>query len=173
MTEQTDQQDWQKKAGARTAKHFRRFAREWAMQFLFQCDVSGDCDLSGDRSVVERHLELFWTQLEESKELPVGKEFRRGRRNADELVRGVLDNLEKLDKLIVEHSEKWTLDRMSPVDRNVMRIAAYEMLFSEKVPRIVSIDEAVEIGKQFGSEQTGAFINGILNSIKNQIEARK
>ncbi len=153
--------------------HFRRFAREWAMQFLFQCDVSGDHDLAAEREHVEELLQLFWTQLEESGQLPDGREYRRGRKGADELVRGVLDNLRKLDDLIASHSEKWTLDRMSPVDRNVMRVAAYEMLFNEKVPKIVSIDQAVEIGKQFGSEQTGSFVNGILNSIKNQVEARK
>ena len=134
---------------------------------------AGPAILAGDRGDVERHLELFWSQLDDSDSIADPREYRRARRSAEELVRGVLDNLSKLDDLITAHSEKWTIDRMPPVDRNVMRVAAYEMLFSEKVPNIVCIDEAVEIGKHFGSEQTGSFVNGILNSIKNKLGAGK
>lgn len=152
-------------SGRRHEKHFRRFAREWAMQFMFQYDLSS----VEDQVEFDAALARFWEQLEVAEDRPDGREYRRGRRAAEALVRGAFARLRELDDLIAARSAKWNIDRMDPVDRNVMRVAIYEMLYCENVPLVVSINEAVEIGKTFGSERTGAFVNGILNSIKDAL----
>jgi N utilization substance protein B len=86
------------------------------------------------------------------------------------LVRGVLRSQTELDALIERFSENWSLGRMSGVDRNVMRIAVYEMVCCRDIPAKVSINEAVDIGKKFGTEESGAFINGIVDSIRAAVE---
>ena len=83
-----------------------------------------------------------------------------------ELVKGVISTLSQLDPVIERFSKNWRISRMSPVDRNIMRIAAYEILFCKDIPSKVSINEAVDIGKKFGTEESGAFINGIIDSIR-------
>ncbi len=83
-----------------------------------------------------------------------------------ELVKGVIKTLSQLDSIIERFSKNWRISRMSPVDRNIMRIAAYEIIFCSDIPSKVSINEAVDIGKKFGTEESGAFINGIIDSIR-------
>ena len=83
-----------------------------------------------------------------------------------QLVNGVLEAQEEIDDLIVRFSKNWKISRMSCVDRNVMRIAVYEMLACDDIPPKVSINEAVDIGKKFGTQESGAFINGIIDSIR-------
>jgi len=83
-----------------------------------------------------------------------------------ELVKGVISTLSQLDSIIERFSKNWRISRMSPVDRNIMRIAAYEIIFCNDIPSKVSINEAVDIGKKFGTEESGAFINGIIDSIR-------
>ncbi len=85
------------------------------------------------------------------------------------LARGVVDKQEEIDDLIEQFSSNWKLYRMSPVDRNVMRISVYEMLFQPDIPAQVSINEAIDIGKKFGTVETGAFVNGILDSIRKHL----
>jgi len=78
------------------------------------------------------------------------------------LVEGVLKHINKLDKIISRFSEKWEIERMSAVDRNIMRLALYEMLYRDDIPNAVSINEAVELAKKFGGEESWRFVNGIL-----------
>jgi len=87
-----------------------------------------------------------------------------------ELVNGVLRVKSDIDTLIERFSKNWKIGRMTCVDRNVMRIAVYEMLYCEDIPLKVSINEAVDVGKKFGSEESGAFINGIIDSIRIALE---
>lgn len=87
-----------------------------------------------------------------------------------QLVLGVWEQKEKLDGLIRKASQHWRLERMTMVDRNVLRLALYEVLFLKDIPAKVSIDEAVELGKKFGTEESGSFINGILDSIYHKME---
>ncbi len=89
-----------------------------------------------------------------------------------ELVAGVASHQEELDALIVRFSEHWRLERMTVVDRNLLRLAAYELLFQPKIPPKVVINEAVEMAKRYGSEESGAFINGILDQIQKEAGAR-
>ena len=120
-------------------------------------------------------LEQFWIQAESSEAFPQDRSFRRARNYAEKLIAGVLENLQELDELIKSFSDKWDLERMAAVDRNVLRVGTYEMLHCPGVPPVVSIDEAVEIVKDFSSEKSSLFINGILNGIKDSLDrpARK
>jgi N utilization substance protein B len=149
-----------------TIKHFRRFAREWAMQFLFQYDLT----LVENQ---EEAIDIFLSQLEdpEAFDTPLdAKMLRKADRTARGIINGILENIPEIDKLISKYSSKWSIDRMNTVDRNLMRVAVYEMLFCQNVPPVVSINEAVEIGKIYGTGNTASFINGVLNAVMNTLE---
>ena len=88
------------------------------------------------------------------------------------LVTGVMGAKDELDALLERFSENWGINRMSGVDRNVMRIAAFELIYCDDIPPKVSINEAVDVGKKFGTEESGAFINGILDSIRSDLEQK-
>ncbi len=88
-----------------------------------------------------------------------------GRAFADALVRGVINALAELDQLIASASANWRVERMTRVDRNVLRVGAYELAHCPDVPRPVAIDEAVELAKRFGTEESGSFVNGVLDRI--------
>ena len=126
----------------------RRRSRELAMQALFDMDMS--CDDSMER------LALFQDSFKPARSvLPF----------FTLLVEGVIGNKTEIDGLIKHHSSNWKLSRISGVDRNVMRVAIYEILFCHDIPVKVTINEAIDIGKKFGAEESGAFINGILDSV--------
>jgi N utilization substance protein B len=127
----------------------RRKARELAMQALFFMDMRNDFS--------EETFERFCANFAPKPD--VRPFFLR-------LVRGVLASRSELDVLIGRFSENWSLGRMSGVDRNVMRIAVFELLCCRDIPAKVSINEAVDIGKKFGTEESGAFVNGIVDSIR-------
>ena len=82
------------------------------------------------------------------------------------LVRGVIDHRSDLDRIIEAHSSNWKVYRMSGVDRNILRLAAFEMLYCEDIPAKVSINEAIEMGKKFGTDETGPFVNGVLDAVR-------
>jgi len=84
------------------------------------------------------------------------------------LIKGVIDNKSRIDQLIEQFSNNWKINRMGCVDRNILRIATYELLYCLDIPPKVSINEAVDIGKLYGTEESGSFINGILDSIYQQ-----
>lgn len=127
----------------------RRFARELALQLLFQIDV-------GKVSLKEALKDFSSLH-----DVPAStKEF------CLSLVKGVLDNLEEIDKQIKEVSKNWELSRMNIVDKNVLRLGTYEMLFGSNIPETVAINEAIEIAKKYGSNESGSFVNGILDAIK-------
>lgn len=90
-----------------------------------------------------------------------------------ELVNGVIEAMPEIDSAIERFSSNWKISRMSIVDRNIMRLAVYEMLFRKDIPSKVSINEAIDIGKKFGTKESGAFINGILDSIRIALEEKK
>jgi N utilization substance protein B len=127
----------------------RRRSRELALQVLYQLDVTGESDWRGA-------FELFCGHFEAPEPL---KDFAR------RLVEGVRDNLERIDGLVRDHSENWRLERMSRVDRNILRMAVFELLYCEDIPPRVTLNEAVDLGKRFGTEESGAFINGVLDNI--------
>ena len=131
----------------------RRSGREAALQMLFQLESSG---VTPDQAV-----ELFWRTFEDAD--PEGRPY------ADAVVRGVADNLEAIDKRVSAASQNWRLERMSRVDRNLLRLGTWELLFRTDVPRAVILDEAVELAKSFGTDESSAFVNGVLDRIANDI----
>jgi transcription antitermination protein NusB len=130
----------------------RTLGREAALQMLFAKEASGN---STPEVIVG-----FW------RETPADAE---GRAYGDELVRGVSRELESIDASIVKASENWRIERMARVDRNVLRIATYELMHETDVPRSVALDEAVSLAKKFGSEDSGKFVNGVLSRIANDL----
>ncbi len=133
----------------------RRSGREAALQMLFAVEASG--------ASPDQEIALFWRHFEAE---PEGKAY------ADELVRGVTDKRDEVDARITSASVNWRLERMTRVDRNVMRLGGYELMFRLDVPRAVILDEAVELAKSFGSEESSAFVNGVLAKIADDV-ARK
>jgi len=131
----------------------RRRAREQALQLLYQID-SGNED-------PEQALGLFWDDASPDDE---GVQF------ASAVVRGVIEHRERLDAIIEEHSINWKLHRMPCVDRNILRIGVFEFFHCEDIPLMVSINEAIEMGKRFSTGESGAFINGILDKISKNEE---
>jgi N utilization substance protein B len=87
----------------------------------------------------------------------------------DLIVEGVLAHCQEIDRLIEQYSEHWRLGRMAPIDRTILRIAIFELLYCEEIPPKVTLNEAVDLGKQFGSDASGSFINGILDRILNEV----
>lgn len=130
----------------------RRSGREAALQMLFQLEASGER--------ASRVIELFWRSFEADPE---------GRPYADEIVGGLETRLADVDKLITAASNNWRLERMSRVDRNLLRMSTWELLAKKDVPRAVVIDEAVELAKSYGTEDSSAFVNGVLDRIANDL----
>jgi N utilization substance protein B len=129
----------------------RRQARESALQMLYQFELSG-----GDPKV------LLGSEAMDGLSTEV-REF------AADLVKGVRENLEEIDGLIQSHSTNWKLARMAAVDKNILRVAVFELKNRSDIPVKVTINEAVEIAKKFGSTESGAFVNGILDNIAHEI----
>jgi N utilization substance protein B len=126
----------------------RRKAREIALQILYQMEVN-----PGDPAKALAHV---WGNVAAS---PAIKEFVR------RIVTGVGEHREVIDKLVAEHSEHWRLDRMDRVDKSILRMGVFELMFCDDIPFKVAMNEAVDLGKKFGAEESGAFINGILDTI--------
>ena len=127
----------------------RRKARELAMQALFYMDM--------EQNDSDELVDLFSNNFEITSEI---HPF------FIKLVSGVKSHLGEIDALIEKFSSNWKLYRMSGVDRNVMRIAVFELLFCKDIPKKVTINEAIDIGKKFGSVESGSFINGVIDSIR-------
>lgn len=155
----------------------RREARERAVQFLFQHDLSPPEDL-------ERALEDFWvtqraasiavdkgpaTWGQEQELPPPTVEEAETRLFAEPLIRGALQHRVALDEIIMRHVKNWELNRIAAVDRNVLRLAIFEMLHRDDIPPVVSINEAVDIAKKFSTPESGKFVNGILDKVKGDL----
>ncbi|HZU85238.1 MAG TPA: transcription antitermination factor NusB [Polyangiaceae bacterium] len=128
----------------------RHSGREAALQMLFQLESSG--------AGVDQAIELFWRSFGEDAD-PEGRAY------AEQAVRGVWGDLDELDRAIAAASTHWRVERMTRVDRNVLRLGAWELAKRKDVPRAVVLDEAVELAKAFGSDESSAFVNGVLNRI--------
>jgi N utilization substance protein B len=128
----------------------RRKSREYALQVLFQTEYEPS------RTADEALAAFRETYTIDEENWPF----------ATELITGVFEHIRRLDDVIQSHSTHWKIDRMPMVDRNVLRIGVYEMLYrTEDVPRKVVIDEAIEIARSFGSTDSSSFINGILDNV--------
>jgi N utilization substance protein B len=137
----------------------RRRSREYALQFLYRTEF-----VLRDQLSLGDELKAFWEAAEET-DLDI-RDF------ADELVQGALSHRSEIDNLIQTAAEKWALLRMAAVDRNILRLAAYEILYRKDIPPAVTIDEALEIAKKYSTAESAAFINGILDRIAKDLTLR-
>ncbi|MFW6131633.1 MAG: transcription antitermination factor NusB [Candidatus Aminicenantaceae bacterium] len=134
----------------------RRKARELTLQILFQLEFY-DSDLKQEKK-------KYWKQRKCSKGI---------RDYSDWLVDGVLSNKDKVDEIIGAASIHWRIPRMNIVDRNILRMAVYELLYEKNVPQAVVINEAIEIAKKYSTDNAATFINGILDRIRKDLEKKK
>lgn len=130
----------------------RRLAREHALQVLYQVDLT--------RGDVEQAMRLFWS-VEAAEDDTIAF--------AQRLIRGVIDAQERIDDLISGASTNWKVSRMSLVDRNVLRLGVFEFLEAPDVPPAVVINEGIELAKRFGTTESGAFVNGILDRVARDL----
>jgi N utilization substance protein B len=155
----------------------RREARERAVQFLFQHDLNPVEDLPAAlrhfwesqraAAIAEDKGTATWGQRVElppptAEEIAI-REF------ADPLIRGTLEHRDQADEVIKKHAKNWELHRIAAVDRNILRLAIYEMLYRDDIPPVVSINEAVDIAKKFSTQDSGKFVNGILDKVKGEL----
>lgn len=127
----------------------RRKAREFALQILFQLDIRKE---KPTLTLFKR----FWTEFEPDDEV---------RAFTEEIVKGTFKHLKVINTKVLASAKNWSLDRMATVDRNVLRMAAYEILYRMDIPPSVTINEAIELAKKFGTDESGAFVNGILDNV--------
>lgn len=136
----------------------RHLSRSIAMQSLYEWDFYGKKP-EALTNVVERNIKEFGPGLENPAFIW-------------QLVKGVVENLEKIDKVIETAAPEWPIEQITPVDRNVLRLGLYELLYAnrDEVPPKVAINEAIELAKNFGGENSGKFVNGVLGTIYKQLE---
>lgn len=127
----------------------RRKAREFALQLLFQLDIRRE-------KPTITLFKRFWAEESADEDI---REF------AEEIVRGTYKHLRTINEQVLACAKNWTLERMATVDRNVLRLATYEILFRMDIPPSVTINEAIELAKKYGTDESGAFVNGILDSV--------
>ncbi len=130
----------------------RRNARILALQALYEVDVSRH---EGGNALAALLAEEAHSEESAS--------------YARVLVSGVRDNVERIDALIAETATSWPIDQLSVVDRNILRLAVYELLYGQGIPPKVALNEAIDLGKEFGSENSGSFINGILDALYSKL----
>ncbi|MGH7818521.1 MAG: transcription antitermination factor NusB [Candidatus Binatia bacterium] len=134
----------------------RRKGREIALQALYRMEITGDESGEG--------TELLWEHFEAPPE---------ARRFAVELVRGVVDHRSRIDALIDDAVENWNIARLSRVDLNILRVGAYELLVTREIPTSVVLDEAIEIARRYGSDDSSQFVNGVLDHIAGVLGVRE
>lgn len=130
----------------------RRKAREYALQLLFQTDFT-------QGKLNSKDIKEFWSDKKEAKDV---RDF------TEDLVRGTLGRLNEIDTIIETVTENWLLKRMSAVDRNILRFAAYEILYRKDIPSAVTINEAIEIAKKYSSTEAAPFLNGVLDRLAKE-----
>lgn len=136
------------------ARGTRRKGRELGLQALYQIEITGDSSAAA--------VDLFLRHFEGT---PQAKEFAR------RLVSGVVSQRAAIDRLIEDSAENWKLARLAKVDLVILRMATYELLFCPDIPTTVSLDEAIEIGKRFGSADSATFINGVLDQVAHSAKS--
>ena len=130
----------------------RRRGREAALQILFAIDSTG----AEIEAAVREHFAFLAASVE-------------GREYAEQLARGVVGKSTQIDEMIRKVSEHWRLERMPRVDRNILRLSAYELMFLPDVPRRVTLNEAIELAKRYGGEGSPGFVNGVLDRIASEM----
>jgi len=131
----------------------RRKAREFALQILFQLDIRKD-------KPTATILKRFWAEHDVDEEV---------RAFTEEIIKGTYKHFAAINEKIHACAKNWSIERMAAVDRNVLRMAVYEILYRADIPSSVTINEAIEIAKKFGTDDSGSFVNGILDSVARMV----
>jgi N utilization substance protein B len=131
----------------------RRKAREEALRILFRLEF--------ENSQAEKTLNQYWENKKASEEI---KEY------SNWLVNGIISNQSKIDNIIQQVSEHWRISRMALVDRNILRMAVFELLYEENVAPAIVINEAIEIAKKYSGDEAGTFVNGVLDAIRKSLK---
>lgn len=134
-------------------KATRRQARADALQILYQLDINTDIKAAS----ALQHFESYYSQRGPTDPF------------TQRIVTGTMEKLTEIDAVVTKYAENWRLDRMAAVDRNILRLGAYELFYCDDIPATVTINEMVEVAKQFGSESSPGFINGILDKMKTEV----
>jgi transcription antitermination factor NusB len=127
----------------------RTLARECALKILYRIEIAKDS--------AESSIRDFWSQKDHDQDM---KDF------ADSLVKGTHENLSKIDEIISRHADNWKLKRMAVIDKNILRMGTFELLYMSEIPVKVSINEAIELAKKYGDIDSGKFVNGVLDKIR-------
>lgn len=133
----------------------RHLARQVAMQSLFEWDFNGQQD--NLKSIIENNIQQFASSVGDSAFIYA-------------LAEGVVGKLSEIDQIIVKNAPEWPMEQIPPVDRNVLRLGIFELMFLKDVPPKVAINEAVELGKTFGGESSGKFVNGVMGTLYKELE---
>lgn len=133
----------------------RRRAREAALQMLYQCEVG--------RAGAFETIATYWPARDDDVLDDPLREF------ANRLVRGTLDRQEEIDRLLTAHAQNWRIERMTVIDRLVLRLGVYEMLAESGTPSKVIINEAIELARSFSGEDAVAFVNGVLDAVRKEL----
>ena len=129
----------------------RTLARECALKILYKIEIAKDS--------VQDSFDDFWLSQEKAEDV---------RNFAETLVRGTRENVAKLDEVISKYTENWDIKRMAVIDKNIMRLSIFELLYMDDIPAKVSINEAIELAKKYGDVDSGKFVNGILDKVRKQ-----
>ncbi len=127
----------------------RRKAREHALQGLYMHEIG--------KTPLESIVDFKWLDKQMSEEMKVF---------SSQLIEGTIKHLDEIDELISKYSRNWKPERLTVIDRSILRLAIHEMVFMDEIPEVVTINESIELGKTFGGENSGQFINGILDAVK-------
>lgn len=127
----------------------RTLARECALKILYRIEISRDS--------LEISMEDFWSREAAGKEV---------RAFADSLAKGTMGNLSRIDGIISKYADNWGIKRMAVIDKNVLRLGTFELLYMDEIPPKVSINEAIDLAKKYGDVDSGKFVNGILDKIR-------
>ena len=134
----------------------RRAAREAALQMLYQCEVG--------RAGASESIATYWPSRDEDAQVPESaREF------ANRIVRGTLDRQGEIDRLLSAHAQNWRIERMTVIDRIVLRMAVYEMLAETETPSKVVINEAIELARSFSGDEAVGFVNGVLDAVRKEL----
>ncbi|WP_240413982.1 transcription antitermination factor NusB [Paenibacillus periandrae] len=144
----------------------RRLARELALQSLYQVEMNTVSVIEAIAHVVEEAQNDDESELIKTKDIIAEEEIK-------ELVDGTLAHKESIDELLKDYLKGWKMDRLSRVDREILRLASYEMLYRDDVPPKVVVNEAIELSKHFGTEESGKFVNGVLGKMIKELDEIK
>lgn len=144
----------------------RRKGREMALQMLYQSDLGG-VDGAQVTSSFERSEPPHSDSIDSSDSTDRASDLQHQKafEYACQLVQGTLDRIDEIDQLIRSQADHWRIERMPAVDRNILRLAVYEFLYELDVPKLVIVDQAIELAKKFGGEDSGRFVNGLLDGL--------